>query len=356
VTEMWRTIAARLSDLGRRVSRLEHTEYGAGGGGTALTVEEQDGTPSVTDVGTIRVTNGTLTDEGGGVAKLDFGSAATDGSAIHDNVAEEIHAITEKETPADDDELLIEDSADDWAKKRVKMSSLPGGATYDNAYASPPDSPTEGELWLPSDAPYILRRGASAWNRYGPIMPLFPPCPAIASLTWVNQDGATATETNGELYMSHAKDSANELYLLVKALDHSDNYQITVAVQPDFVAQYHRVGIALRNDTDGKIHGTLLMCRGSYVQACAHKWNNATSWNNSYVERTIPIAPLFLRVRDDGTNRISYYSLDGVHFTEYHSVSRTDFVTPTQCGFLIAAENGTYPVAARFLSWKEESL
>ncbi len=95
--------------------------------GSPLTVEEQDGAPSVGSVEKIKVTNGTLTDEGNGVVKLDFGAAATDGSAIHDNVAEEIHAITEKATPADDDELLIEDSADDWAKKRVKMSNLPGG-------------------------------------------------------------------------------------------------------------------------------------------------------------------------------------------------------------------------------------
>jgi len=133
VTEMWSTIAARLSDLGRRVSRLEHTEYGAGGGGgTALTVEEQDGTPSVSDVAKIKVTNGTLTDEGSGVVKLDFGSAATDGSAIHDNEDGEIHAVTEKETPADDDELLIEDSDDGWAKKRVKVGNVGGvsmGAT-----------------------------------------------------------------------------------------------------------------------------------------------------------------------------------------------------------------------------------
>ena len=131
MTEMWRTIAARLSDLGRRVNRLEHTEYGAGGGGTALTVEEQDGAPSVASVGKIRVTNGTLTDEGGGVAKLDFGSAATDAAAIHDDVAEEIHAITEKATPADDDELLIEDSADAWAKKRISLGNLPGGGATD---------------------------------------------------------------------------------------------------------------------------------------------------------------------------------------------------------------------------------
>lgn len=51
-----------------------------------------------------------------------------DAAAIHDNVASEIHAITEKTTPVDDDELVIEDSADSYNKKRLKISNLPSGS------------------------------------------------------------------------------------------------------------------------------------------------------------------------------------------------------------------------------------
>ncbi len=110
--------------------------------GAALTVEEIDGAPSVSDVDTIIVTNGTLTDNGDGSVSLDFGSAATDGSAIHDNEAGEIHAITEKTTPVDDDELLIEDSADGYKKKRVKICNLPAGAKLltETQYGTPAES------------------------------------------------------------------------------------------------------------------------------------------------------------------------------------------------------------------------
>ncbi len=96
-------------------------------GGGALTVEEADGTPSVGSVTKIKVTNGTLTDDGSGVVSLDFGSAATDGSAIHDNEANEISAITEKTTPADNDLLIIEDSEASYVKKSLKISNLPSG-------------------------------------------------------------------------------------------------------------------------------------------------------------------------------------------------------------------------------------
>jgi hypothetical protein len=95
---------------------------------SGLTVQEIDETPSVANVSVINITNGTLTDDGGGEITIDFGSAATDGSAIHDNQANEISAITEKETPADDDLLLIEDSAASYVKKSVKISNLPAGS------------------------------------------------------------------------------------------------------------------------------------------------------------------------------------------------------------------------------------
>lgn len=94
--------------------------------GAALTVKEADGTPEVANVGTIVVTNGTLTDDGGGQITLDLGSAATDGSAIHDNVSGEIAALTEKTTPVSADLLIIEDSEDSNAKKKVQIGNLPG--------------------------------------------------------------------------------------------------------------------------------------------------------------------------------------------------------------------------------------
>lgn len=49
---------------------------GAGGGGAALTVEEIDGTPTVANVIKIKVTNGTLTDDTGGIVTLTTGGGS----------------------------------------------------------------------------------------------------------------------------------------------------------------------------------------------------------------------------------------------------------------------------------------
>ncbi len=46
---------------------------GSGGSGSGVTVEEQDGSPSVANISKIKVTNGTLTDDGSGVVSIDTG-------------------------------------------------------------------------------------------------------------------------------------------------------------------------------------------------------------------------------------------------------------------------------------------
>lgn len=52
------------------------------------------------------------------------GGGGTDTSAIHTDVASEIHALSEKIILVNDDEFIIEDSADSYNKKRVRASNL----------------------------------------------------------------------------------------------------------------------------------------------------------------------------------------------------------------------------------------
>jgi len=63
--------------------------------------------------------------------KVQIGNLDTDDSdAIHNNVAGEIDAITEKTTIHNDDIVLIEDSEDSNNKKKVSVSTLTGGQAY----------------------------------------------------------------------------------------------------------------------------------------------------------------------------------------------------------------------------------
>jgi len=59
------------------------------------------------------------------------GGAGTDTTAIHDDTASEISAITNKATVADGDFILIEDSADSNNKKHILASLLTADASSD---------------------------------------------------------------------------------------------------------------------------------------------------------------------------------------------------------------------------------
>jgi hypothetical protein len=54
-------------------------------------------------------------------------------TAIHTDQTGEISGLSEKATPANDDLVIIEDSAASYAKKKVKVSNLPGGGSTSGA-------------------------------------------------------------------------------------------------------------------------------------------------------------------------------------------------------------------------------
>ncbi len=63
----------------------------------------------------------------------DSGDPRNDPDAIHDDVAGEIDAITNKAAPVAADRLLIEDSADSFNKKEIQIGDLPAPAASENA-------------------------------------------------------------------------------------------------------------------------------------------------------------------------------------------------------------------------------
>lgn len=72
--------------------------------------------------------------------------AGSDTTAIHTNVSGEIDALTEKVTPVSADELVIEDSAAAFSKKKVKISSLPTGSSGITSFDVAADSGTPATI------------------------------------------------------------------------------------------------------------------------------------------------------------------------------------------------------------------
>ena len=89
-----------------------------GGSTTALTLQGTATRPKYASAGPPGVDLALFSDIGGG------GGSDTD--AIHDNIANEITAITAKTSPVDADEIIIEDSAASFVKKSVTLANLSG--------------------------------------------------------------------------------------------------------------------------------------------------------------------------------------------------------------------------------------
>jgi len=93
------------------------------------------------------------------------------------------------------------------------------------------------------------------------------------------------------------------------------------------------------------------------------KWTDATTFSADYTLQTFSslamlprMVPLWLRIRDDGTNISVWRSTDGQHFIQIGANQlRGDFITggPTQVGFF--AYNNTRRIALAILSWVSTS-
>lgn len=122
----------------------------AGGGGSPLTVQEQDGTPSVTNVDLIKVPNGTLTDLGGGDVSLNYESPinknVANGYAGLDAGGRIAKAQAPSTTVYTDDIQTIGASG---AKKTIAHTA--GGANTAGlnvaSAAGAPGSITAGDIW-----------------------------------------------------------------------------------------------------------------------------------------------------------------------------------------------------------------
>lgn len=231
-----------------------------------------------------------------------------------------------------------------------------GDSIYTDTYANIPAASNDGDLFLPSDGYSIYRDTGAAWAPWGLSFPLETP-PVVADWTWVNQGGASATDTSGAILLS-APTGVGDNFRILKKSAPSTPYVITLLLLMKIeIINSIFTGFVWRQSSDGK-----LVVFGLYNSAGfgfhVTKWTDASTYSADYA-RTTPIhgiqrTLLWLRCEDNATNRICSYSLDGQNFTAYHTVGRTDFLTADEVGFAININTAGTTCTGLLLSWKEE--
>ncbi len=213
-----------------------------------------------------------------------------------------------------------------------------------------------GRLHLPSDGLSVSRDTGSVWSTWGPIYPLTPPPAVSGNLTWVNQGGATATETLDSILLTVPAGAGTNLRGLYRSV--SSTWTLTACFIPIFpTANNNSCGVMFRQSSDGKMVVWGLTTDGASPTKptlLAGKYTSATLYSANYTVN-YPITwgpcPLWLKIADNGTSRISSWSPNGIDWVDFHTVGRTDFLTADQVGFYCEAANATFGPKARLISW-----
>lgn len=223
--------------------------------------------------------------------------------------------------------------------------------TFTATLAGACGSAQNGQIRYTTDAAYVAQCVSSAlqwfWNGYTVTLP-----PAISSWTTANLDACTDDDQNGSLYLMCPKDSTAELHAWYIA----DTPPFTATVLFEGYlrrANFNSFGLGF---TDGTKFAPCEVLFNNEFTFGAAKWADTGSYSADYAitgfpEDPISVVKIWLRVADDGTtNRTCAYSLNGSDFVTFHTVGRTDFLTPTGYAITVKPQNANYDTAVRVIS------
>lgn len=227
--------------------------------------------------------------------------------------------------------------------EQVITAGAAGSLPAANARAS-------GDIYLCSDAPMLFRNNGSSWDAYGPIQKFT--VPVLTDFTAALTVTATVTDTGAGIKVSGSNNSQAQYY---KAGTIS-NPTITIFIQAAMTSEANcAYGLLLRESSSGKWLDFFMSVSSNAAIWTVNKINADGSFNgNEFGGLATPmnlINGLWMRMRDDGTNRNYEWSCDGqVWQRAATAIGRTSFITVNQGGFLFAGTTNFAPVG-RLLSY-----
>lgn len=240
----------------------------------------------------------------------------------------------------------------DGAWEQVSVSGGGAKITIDT-YTNRPASPSDGDIFLPTNSLYAQVYDTSAWKSWGPVWRMTPF--VLSDYSWTNQGSATVSDTNGFTYLYTPAASGNSAKLLTKSK--TGNYTITMGIIPNLrAASYASCGFVFRESSSGKLVTFFLLPYSS--KFTVSKYSSPTSLYAAYTTSATYSAHdlpgmVWMRIYDDGTYRVCQWSPDGFHWINVHSVSRTDFITADEVGICVDSNSSTAYAAMNVLSWEE---
>lgn len=168
--------------------------------------------------------------------------------------------------------------------------------------------------------------------------------PVDGDFAWRNQGGASITSNaNGSLFLMAPANSGTSLRLREKAAPGSTPYTITIAVIPHLVnINFQSCGLMINDGTKVILYAVEADAGKTVFQVAKYNTVSAFSASSDIACSGAPGTLVWLRLEDNGTNRIFYYSFNGYNFVQLHSEGRTTHLTATNVGFGANTETTSY--------------
>ncbi len=207
-------------------------------------------------------------------------------------------------------------------------------------FANRPASPKAGDLYFSTDGPYLSHHNGSSWNVFGPLFKFTPP--VENDFVWINQGSATIDHTLGPgILQSPAGDTSFNLRIRKKAAP-ATPWTLTAAWIYNIKTgtTNSTAGICVRQSSDGKV-ATLGNFQLANERVVGFNMNSATNFSATHTDLNMGmVGPVqWMRIADNGTNRIYSWSNNGVNWIQLTSVTRTSFLTADEIGFFTNNDN-----------------
>ena len=158
---------------------------------------------------------------------------------------------------------------------------------------------------------------------------------------------AGVDNTDGSIYMSRTGAGAYSIGGYYKTAP-ATPWTWTMNIRYNSSLQASNSALLFFRDNAGQLATFAVVYSGGW-NLQSYKWTDATTPSADYSTALFdPGGSIWLRIADNGVNRIVSYSIDGTNFTAFHTVGRTDFLTATQYGFGLQADTASATITAQF--------
>ena len=230
-------------------------------------------------------------------------------------------------------------------------------------YANKPAAGVKGRLFLPTDGLFLEYDDGAAWHQYGPFRRF--KAPPQTGWSWINQGNATATFNGGALMLEDPDLDANspQLRLYVRPLGAGTTTIIAAFSYNGIVSMNGpRAGFCMR-DVGGADDGnfstigyrltyssqTPLLEYVNYTSPTAVESNPSLDGRNLWPSWRV----FWIKFEWAGTDKRFHYSVDGVNWIRWDSVSFGSYNTPSQFGIFIDPLNNFQKISMSLIHWEE---